>query len=72
LELYDDKLFVKEWHFSGRTEYEFPLKAKAKIRYRQEDQECEISYIENLSKYIVKFTKKQRAITSGQICVVYV
>jgi tRNA-specific 2-thiouridylase len=40
----------------------FPLRAKAKIRYRQEEQECEI--LEEKGKYLVKFNKKQRAITS--------
>jgi tRNA U34 2-thiouridine synthase MnmA/TrmU len=69
------------------------LRAKAKIRYRQEEQDCVIEILsedfyqkitndsENVSlkhldtvlnsRYLVKFDKKQRAITSGQICVVY-
>ncbi|MDR1987402.1 MAG: hypothetical protein LBQ24_01165 [Candidatus Peribacteria bacterium] len=42
LALYDDKLFVKEWHFLANIP-SFPLKAKAKIRYRQEEQDCTIS-----------------------------
>lgn len=68
LELYDDKLFVKEWHFLADIP-KFPLKAKAKIRYRQEEQECEI--FEEEGRYLVKFNKKQRAITSWQICAIY-
>jgi tRNA-specific 2-thiouridylase len=46
------------------------LKAKCKIRYRQADQNCEITKI-NENKYKVKFSDKQRAIASGQICAVY-
>lgn len=41
----------------------------AKIRYRQEDQECEVK-IENW-KLKVSFQNPQRAITSWQICVLY-
>ena len=45
-------------------------KYSAKIRYRQEDQVCHISETEN-SGYIVEFDEPQRAIASGQICVIY-
>ncbi len=41
----------------------------AKIRYRQADQECEIKKWNPLLK--VSFTRSQRAIASGQICVIY-
>jgi tRNA U34 2-thiouridine synthase MnmA/TrmU len=50
------------------------LKAKAKIRYRQEEQDCEIKKVSSCWEstwYLVKFSRKQRAITSGQICAVY-
>jgi tRNA-specific 2-thiouridylase len=56
-------------HFLGENDYNFPLKANAKIRYRQEDQEC-IIYKEE-DKYRVEFKNKQRAIASGQICAIY-
>ena len=69
LELYDDKLFVKEFNFLSDTGIIFPLNAKAKIRYRQRDQEC-IVYKEN-DKYRVEFTEKQRAIAIWQICAIY-
>jgi tRNA-uridine 2-sulfurtransferase len=49
--------------------FEFPLKAKCKIRYRQADQDC-IIYKEN-DRYRVEFKEKQRAIASGQICAIY-
>jgi tRNA U34 2-thiouridine synthase MnmA/TrmU len=47
------------------------LKAKCKIRYRQEDQDCEIIKLNN-NLYKVKFIEIQRAIASGQICAVYI
>jgi tRNA U34 2-thiouridine synthase MnmA/TrmU len=64
------------------------LIAKAKIRYRQEEQDCIIERLSedfnqkitddskhfdivSNSRYLVKFNKRQRAITSGQICAVY-
>ena len=77
LELFSDELIMKNINFLN-SEYEkyfntkspLKLKAKCKIRYRQDDQDCEIEKIlEN--KYKVKFSEKQRAIASGQICAVY-
>ncbi len=47
-----------------------PNRCRAKIRYRQEDQECEIVSIENGIASVV-FEKPQRAITPGQSIVFY-
>lgn len=69
ISLYDDKLIIKNVNFLWNV-CEFPLKAKAKIRYRQEDQNCEVFDLGN-GKYEVKFEKPQRAIAAGQICAVY-
>lgn len=69
LELFDDKLFVSEFHYLWKTDFIFPLKAKCKIRYRQADQECIVYKEEN--RYRVEFKEKQRAIASGQICAIY-
>lgn len=69
LELFDDKLYVLDFNFLSRNDYIFPLTAKAKIRYRQEDQDCIIYKEENW--YKVVFDKKQRAIARGQICAIY-
>jgi len=69
LKLYDDKLIIKKMHFLGKTDFNFPINVNAKIRYRQEDQEC-IVYKE-VNNYIVRFNKTQRAIASGQICAIY-
>lgn len=69
LELYDDKLFLKNFHFLAYNNIEFPLNAKCKIRYRQADQDCTI-YKEN-NIYRVEFKERQRAISNGQICAIY-
>jgi len=69
LKLYDDKLTIKHMHFLGKINFNFPIKLKAKIRYRQEDQDCIVEKLDNY--YIVKFDKVQRAIASWQICVIY-
>jgi len=42
---------------------------KAKVRYKQEDQDCQIEVIHNKLK--VKFIKPQRAVTPGQSVVIY-
>lgn len=69
LELYNDTLFVNHWNYLAKDNFEFPLKAKAKIRYRQADQECEVIKVEWW--YEVKFKIEQRAIAAGQICAIY-
>jgi tRNA-specific 2-thiouridylase len=69
LELYDDKLFIKNFHFLGSKNIKFPLNAKCKIRYRQADQDCTIYKEDN--RYRVDFIERQRAISSGQICAIY-
>ncbi len=70
LELFDDKLFVSEFHYLWKNDFKFPLKAKCKIRYRQADQECII--IKERKGFKVEFLEKQRAIASGQICAIYI
>ena len=69
LELYEDKLYINDLFFLAKNDYFFPLNSKAKIRYRQEDQDCIIYKEEN--RYRVEFREKQRAIASGQICAIY-
>lgn len=69
LELYNNKLFIKDFHFLASSNFEFPLNAKCKIRYRQTDQNCFI-YKEN-ELYKIEFKDPQRAIASGQIVAVY-
>jgi len=69
LNLYSYSLEFYSIHFLWKDDFELPLKAKCKIRYRQEDQDCEL-YKEN-DTYKVKFDKPQRAIASWQICSIY-
>ncbi len=69
LELFDDKLFVSEFHYLWKNNFKFPLKVKCKIRYRQSDQNCTI--FKEKDRYRVEFIEKQRAIASWQICAVY-
>ena len=69
LALYEDILFVNKWNNLSGKNYSFPLKAQAKIRYRQADQDCEIYEVEGW--YEVKFSQDQRAIAAGQICAIY-
>ena len=42
---------------------------KAKVRYRQEDQDCQIEIMKNKLK--IRFVKPQRAVTPGQSVVIY-
>ncbi|MFA5917504.1 MAG: tRNA 2-thiouridine(34) synthase MnmA [Candidatus Gracilibacteria bacterium] len=70
LELYDDKLILKHIHFLGKKDFQFPLEAKVKIRYRQADQDCSIIKIDD-DRFEIKFREKQRAIASGQIGAIY-
>lgn len=69
LELYASELTAIDWHWIGSAR-DFPFRAKAKIRYRQDDQDIEcVGDGENRVR--VRFQAKQRAITSGQTIAVY-
>lgn len=48
-----------------------PLRCKAKIRYRQDEQSCTIEKELGENRYYVKFLTSQRAITPGQSIVFY-
>lgn len=62
--LYRDFLTTSNLHFVGK-EFPLPKSGKAKIRYRQEDQNCILSQEWNLYKFT--FETPQRAITSWQV-----
>jgi tRNA-specific 2-thiouridylase len=70
--LFKDFLICSQLQWVSGKIPKMPLPCHAKIRYRQIDQACELSLlsVENLS-YHVRFTQKQRAITSGQSIVFY-
>lgn len=69
LELYSRELTAIDWHWMGEPR-KLPFRAKAKIRYRQDDQSVEcVQDGENRIKAL--FETPQRAITSGQTIVIY-
>ena len=68
--LYGEDLIVAQMHFLGDSDIEFPLTAKAKIRYRQADQDVVITKVPE--GYKITFSETQRAIASGQIAAIYV
>ncbi len=69
LELYSSELTAIDWHWTG-VPRDFPFKAKAKIRYRQEDQGIECVQ-DGEGRVKVLFNIPERAITSGQTVVIY-
>jgi len=73
------ELIVKKVNWISGTAPTLPFKCECRIRYRSENVNCQIvrrtsgSSPDNRSsnKFLVKFPKPQRAITSGQYCVFY-
>lgn len=70
LELYSNSLIATNWHWINEK-YNLPLDWKAKIRYRQEDQDVRLLDIGN-NKIEAKFAQNQRAISSGQTIAIYI
>lgn len=72
----DNKLLESNYLFTGPLHWisgeapVFPLKCKAKTRYRQSDQDCVIYEIDD-NNFKVKFSNPQRAVTPGQSVVFY-
>lgn len=66
LALFVSECTISDWIWE---EIEYGKKYNAKIRYRQDDQICIIWKWDAFLK--ISFEKAQRAIASGQICVVY-
>nr|MDD3720367.1 tRNA 2-thiouridine(34) synthase MnmA [Candidatus Gracilibacteria bacterium] len=69
LALYSKSLFCNNLHFIANA-YNFPIKAKAKVRYRQADQDVNVLDLGNGNIEFV-FDEPQRAIASGQIVALY-
>ena len=68
--LYCDELTAIEASWVSGVAVKTPLKCKAKVRYRQQDQDCEI--IEDANGILrVRFEIPQRAVTSRQSIVFY-
>ena len=63
-ELYTKHIKIHDLHWLGK-EYKLPFKAKAKIRYRQEDQSMKL-----FSDH-VEFKQSQKGVASGQTLAIY-
>ena len=68
--LYADTLTASELSWVGGASPPLPFACKAKIRYRQSDQECILTKIEDGVAHVV-FERPQRAITPMQSIVFY-
>lgn len=69
--MFSDSLIATDLEFTtGEWNRPLPFKCKAKIRYRQKDQDCTVTKIEN-GKITVEFDQPQRAITPRQSVVFY-
>ena len=68
--LFHTHLRASQLHWVSGQPPQTPFACSAKVRYRQADQDCEISALDN-DQCIVKFNQAQRAITPGQSVVFY-
>jgi tRNA-specific 2-thiouridylase len=68
--LYKSELIAIDLHWVAGQAPEAPLQCHAKIRYRQDDQACTITQLED-NKCHVQFDAPQRAIAPGQSVVFY-
>ena len=68
-QLFNNKLSVDSINWICEPDLTEPIKLEAKIRYRQDDQECILS--KKGKTFSVEFKKPQRAITPGQSIVFY-
>jgi len=68
--LFSSRLLASTAAWTNSAPLNMPLNCNAKIRYRQIDQECQISMLED-GQLLVDFTKPQRAVTPGQYVVFY-
>jgi len=69
--LYRDRLMAEDWHWVSGRAPELPLRCRARIRYRQPLQVCEVVPSEEDGRLIVRFDAPQRAVTPGQFVVLY-
>lgn len=68
--LFSTKLIARNLNWIAEPPANIPFKCSAKIRYRQQDQACTITLLENESCEVV-FDLPQRAVTPGQSVVFY-
>ncbi len=65
--LYSDKALITEVKWRGKKESK---KYTAKFRYRQEDQDVTLTWIDD-ETFVVEYPQKIRAVTPGQVCAIY-
>src|SRR5690606_4740384 len=64
---YSDAALITEVHWRGeKRNGQFT----AKFRYRQEDQDVTVEWIDDTT-LMVKYPQKIRAVTPGQVCAIY-
>ena len=69
--LYGSALVAMQLSWVAGVSPPLPMRCCAKIRYRQEDQECLVTSLGEEDRVLVTFTVPQRAITPGQSVVFY-
>ena len=70
--LYSQGLMCGQIHWlKAFNDDAFPMTCYAKTRYRQDDQACVISPLDNNNQHCVLFSSLQRAVTPGQYIVFY-
>ncbi|MCK5490656.1 MAG: tRNA 2-thiouridine(34) synthase MnmA, partial [Candidatus Pacebacteria bacterium] len=67
--LFSKELIVKKVNWISGSVPELPLKIKAKVRYRMDEEFAIVDKIKG--KYAIKFSKPQRAVMPGQSIVFY-
>ena len=68
--LFSDTVYVNDLNWISVPDLTEPMRVKAKIRYRQQEQPATISPAED-GKVMIKFDAPQRAATAGQAAVFY-
>ena len=68
--LYHSICTIGDLHWINNPDISLPFSCSAKIRYRQQDEACNITEIDDCSA-VIEFETPQRAITPGQALVFY-
>jgi len=69
-DLFSSELIAQPASWVNQGGPSLPLQCQAKIRYRQADQDCTVSALED-GRLLVRFQRPQRAVTPGQYVVFY-
>ena len=69
--LFKERLTAEDWHWTSGPAPELPLRCRARIRYRQPLQACEVAAPTEEGRLVVRFETPQRAVTPGQFIVLY-